>query len=104
MAIVFVAISLGKRICYCIHYEKLSGKIFVEFVENNFTEIFKSSCNPTGNVFVQNGDPSQNSKAARTVLDKMGAVQFSIPSRSPYLNPVKNGFNLVEKKLSSDAV
>ena len=47
----FVAISLGKMIfCYYKHYEKLSGKL---------TEIFKSSCNPAGNLFIQDGDPSQ---------------------------------------------
>ena len=87
----FLAISLGKEICYCKHYEKLSGKIFAEFVENNFTEIFKSSCKSTGNVFVEDGDPTQNSKAAKTALDKIGAVQFSIHPRSPDLNPIKNG-------------
>ena len=87
----FLAISLGKEICYCKHYEKLSGKIFAEFVENNFIEIFKSSCKSTGNVFVEDGDPTQNSKAAKTALDKIGAVQFSIHPRSPDLNPIKNG-------------
>ena len=100
----FVAISLAKGICYCKHYEKRSGTIFAEFIENNFIEIFKSSCNPAGNVFVLDGDPSQNSKAAKTALEKIGAVQFSIPPRSPDLNPIENGFNLVEKKLGSDAV
>ena len=100
----FVAISLGKEICYCKHYEKLSGKLFAEFIENNFIEIFKSNCNLTGNVFVQDGDPSQISKAAKTALDKIGAVQFSISPRSPALNLIENAFNLVEKKLSSDAV
>ena len=87
----FLAISLGKEICYCKLYEKLSGKIFAEFVENNFIEIFKSSCKSTGNVFVEDGDPAQNSKAAKTALDKIGAVQFSIHPRSPDLNPIKNG-------------
>ena len=87
----FLVISLGKEICYCKHYEKLSGKIFAEFVENNFIEIFKSSCKSTGNVFVEDGDPTQNSKAAKTALDKIGAVQFSIHPRSPDLNPIKNG-------------
>ena len=93
--------SLGKGICYCNHCEKVSGKIFAEFIESNFIEIFRSSCSPAGNVFVQDDDPSQNSKAARTTLDKIGAVQFSIALRSPDLNPVQNVFNLVEKKLSS---
>ena len=100
----FVAISLGKGICYCKRYEKLSGTMFAEFIENNFIEIFKSSCNPAGNVFAQDGDPSQNSKAAKTALEKIGTVQFSKPPRSPDLNPIKNVFNLVEKKLGSDAV
>ena len=35
----FVAISLGTGVCYCKHYEKLSGKLFAEFIENNFLEI-----------------------------------------------------------------
>ena len=56
---------------------KLSGKLFAEFTENKFLEIFKSSCNPTGNVFVQDDDPSQNSKAAKTAL----AVRILILSR-----------------------
>ena len=94
----FVAISLGKGVCYCKHYEKLSGKIFADFIKNNFIEIFRSSCNPPGNVFVQDGYPSPNSKATRTALDKIGAVQFSIPPCSPDLNPTKNVFSLVEKK------
>ena len=44
----FVALSLGKGICYFKHYEKLSDKLFGEFIENNFLEILKSSCNPQG--------------------------------------------------------
>ena len=100
----FFTISLGKVICYYKHYEKLSGQTFAEFIKNNFIEIFKRGCNPTGNVFIQDGDPSQNPKAAKTALDKIGAVQFSIPPRFPDLNPIEHTFNLVEKKLTSAAV
>ena len=66
-----VAMSRGKVICYCKHYKKLSVKLFAEYIESNFIEIFKSSCNPAGNVFVQDGDLSQNSKVAKTTLDKI---------------------------------
>ena len=100
----FFAISFGKGICYCKYYKKPSGKLFAEFIEHDFLEIFKSKGNPTGNVFVQDGDPSQNSNTAKTALDKIGAAQFSIPPRSPDLNPIENAFNLVKKKVSSDAV
>ena len=51
-------------------------------------------------MFVQNVDPSQNFKAAKIALDKIGAVQFSISPGSPDLN----AFNLVQKILNSDAV
>ena len=85
----------------CKHYETLVSKLFAEFIENNFLGIFKSTCNPTGNVFVQDGDPSQNSKAAKTALDKNGVVQFSISLRSLDLNPIENTFNLVDKNLNA---
>ena len=104
MASFFVVISLGKGICYCKHYKKLSGTIFAEFIVNIFIEIFKKRCNTAGNVVVQAGDPCQNSKAAKTAIDKMGPLQFSIPPHSPDLNPIENVFDLVTKKLSSHAV
>ena len=55
-------------------------------------------------MFVQDSNPGQKSKAAKTALDQIGAVQFSILPRSPDLNPIENAFNLFEKELSSDAV
>ena len=60
VGVLFVAISLGKYVCYCKHYQKLSGKLFPEFIENNAIEIFKSSCNPIGNVFGNIGDSSSH--------------------------------------------
>ena len=84
--------------------KKMNGNLFAQFVENNFPDIFKESCNPSGNVFVQDGDPSQNSKAAKISLEKIGALQFSIPPRSPDLNPIENVFNLVERQLNNDAI
>ena len=99
-----IAILLGKGISYYKHYEKISSKLFANFIENNFIDIFTSSCNPAGNVFVQDDDLSQNYKAGKTALDKTSAVQFSIIPHSPGLNTIENAFNLVEKNLSSDAV
>ena len=96
--------SLDKGICYCKHCAKLCGKLFTEFIESNFIEIFISSSNPPRNVFVQDGDPSQNFKPAKIVLDKIDAVQVRKPPRSPDLNPIENAFNLVEQILSNDAV
>ena len=91
------AILFGKRISHYKHYEKISSKLFANFIENNFIEIFTSSCNPAGKVFVQDDDPSQNYKAGKTALDKISAVRFSTIPRSPGLNTMENSFNLVGK-------
>ena len=55
-------------------------------------------------MFVQDKDPSSKSKADKTALDMIAAIQFRIARRSPHLDPIENAFNLVEKKFSSDAV
>lgn len=34
----------------------------------------------------------------------MGARKFSIPPRSPDMNPIENIFHLVKRKLNSDAI
>ena len=46
----------------------------------------------------------KTTKATKTVLCKTGAVQVSIPSCIPDLNPIENAFNLVTKKSGSDEV
>ena len=37
-------------------------------------------------------------------LNKIGAVQFSIPPRSPDCNPIENMFSWVERRLTHDAI
>ena len=49
-------------------------------------------------MFVEDGDPSQNFKAAKTALPKIGTRQFSIPTHSTEFNPAGNASNLVNKK------
>ena len=56
-----------------------------------------------GQIFLQDGDPSQNSAAARKSMHACNAVCLNIPPRSPDLNPIENLFHLVDKKLSEDA-
>ena len=37
----FVVISFGKGICYCKYYDKLSGKLFADFIETAFLRLSK---------------------------------------------------------------
>ena len=66
--------------------------------------MFKICPNPKGKLFLQDGDPSQNSCKARSAWDKIRARKFSIPARSPDLNPIKNIFHILKKKLHKAAL
>ena len=66
----FVAISYGKGVCFSESYEKLSGARLAELVKKKFKSIFTNSCNPKGDMVIQDGAPSQNSKAAVTQVKK----------------------------------
>ncbi len=75
-----------------------------EFVMEQFPNAFKKSTNPEGKVFLQDGDPSQNSSAAMMAVCEIGATRLSIPARSPDLNPIENFFHIVKKQLKSQAI
>lgn len=99
-----VAISYKVGVLICEQYHKMNGAYFADFVCRNFKSMFENSVNPKSNLFIQDGDPSQNSKVARLQILKIGGQQISIPPRSPDLNPIENFFNLIEQKLREDAI
>lgn len=100
----FVSISYSKGVISCEQYEKLTGQFFADFVEKNFINIFAKSNNPNGNLFLQDGDPRQNSKVVVKALNNINVTCFPIPPRSPEINPIENLFHLVELKLREDAL
>ena len=71
---------------------------------NTLQVLFKKCPNPKGKLFLQDGDPSQNSCKARSAWDKIGARKLSIAARSPDRNPIENIFHIVKKKLQQDAL
>ena len=58
--------------------------------------------NPNSRLFVQDGDPSQNSRPSAKKIKKPGVQQISILPRSPGLNPIENVFHLIGQKLKRD--
>lgn len=91
MAHYMVCISYQKGVMLCEQYtEKLTGQYFAAFIRRHFDEAFTNSVNPEGRLFLQDGDPRQNSKAAKDALDEKNTTMFSIPPRSPDCNPIEN--------------
>ena len=97
MAKFVMAIAYGKGVVGCYQYEELKGAMFASFVDKNFPAMFKLSANPKGELFLQDGDPSQNCKAANDAMDLVGCRKFSIPPGSADLNPIENTFHLIGK-------
>ena len=99
------AIAYGKGFVLCEQYHgKLNGESFGNFVREHFPRLFSACSNPNGRLFLQDGDPSQNSKKAKDAFDAVGARKFSIPPRSPDINPIENIFHQVKRQLNYDAI
>ena len=106
MANFFVAIGYGRGVVLCKHYPwKLNGERFAKFIKHVFPSTFNHcGTEPLGQLFLQDGDPKQNAKVAEEAWQELGCEKFSIPARSPDLNPIENVFHLVRAKLAQDAL
>lgn len=100
-----VAISYDRGVVLCEQYiGRISGAKFAKLADQTFEQSFNLSINPYDRFFLQDGDPSQNSKKANMVFEKFGATVVGIPPRSPDLNPIENYFNLVQMRLNQDTI
>ena len=99
-----VAISYRRGVIICEPYEKMNGHYFALFVGRNVDQMFKDSGKGNSRMFLMDGDPSQNSKVARVVIDSCRAECLRIPPRSPDLNPIENMFHSINGKLGLDAL
>ena len=82
----------------------MCGKLFADFVKDNFEEVFEKSSNPRAKRFLHDACPSQNSKVAKRAIDRTSTKMFAIPARSPDLNTIENIFLLTKRKLQADAL
>ena len=99
------AIAYGKGVIAAEEYHRrINSKTFSSFVREHFASMIKKSANLRGRLFLQDGDPSQNSVKARSAWDEVGARKFTIPAKSSDLNPIENIFHIVKQCLHQDAL
>ena len=82
----------------------MNGAYFAGFIRRNFKKIMRKRCNPADNLFVQDDDSSQNSKAAAKEWQKRKTKLLSIPPHTPDINHIENMFNLIDRKPKNDAI
>ena len=99
-----VAISYGKGVIDCEQYDKMSGFYFKDYITRKFPVLFEKADKLHSRLWIQDGCPCQNSKAAKIAMNESGACLLSIPPRSPDINPIENLFHLVRKELDRQAI
>ena len=57
---------------------RLNGRYFKTLIEREFQRMFRES-QKASKLFIQDGDPSQNSALARAALKRVGAKVLAIP-------------------------
>jgi transposase len=99
-----VAISYNKGVIICKPYDKLNGPNFAKFIDENFKEMFDKANKTPQRLWIQDGDPSQNSAIARQAMRRADSELLNIPPRSPDLNPIENLFKYVSDELRNQAL
>ena len=64
VAKMMVAISHGKGVLTCERYEKMDAQYFTSFIDQHFDIMLERSGEGLNRLWLQDGDPSQNSKSA----------------------------------------
>ena len=98
-----VAISYNKGVIVCQPFEKMLGSYFARFVTERFNSMFEKAGEGESRLWVQDGDPCQNSGIAKAAMERVNATLFKIPA-SPDLNPIENFLNIVSNRLRDSAI
>ena len=98
-----VAISYGKGVICCIPYDKVDGKYFADFLGEHF-DMMVQKAGKNSRLWLQDGDPSQNSALAKKAMKQVNSELLSIPARSPDINPIENLFAVTKAVLRREAI
>ena len=99
-----VAISFDNGVILCKEYEKLNGPNFAKFIDDNFQSMFLKANKSPRRLWLQDGDPSQNSRIAQEAMCRANCELIKIPARSPDINPIENLFKIISDILNKQAI
>ena len=71
-----VAISYGKGVIACEPYGRMCGAYFANFIDTNFPRMFEEAAKGGERIFIQGGDPSQNSAVAKRAMSRECSVEL----------------------------
>ena len=74
--------------------------------DGNFTAqrlMFEEATKGGERIFIQDGDPSQNSAVAKRAMSRVQCRVINVPVRSPNMHCIENVFHVTSKKLKEEA-
>ena len=95
--------TYGAGVVMWVLTRRMSGEYFEELVEIEIKSALQNS-GKTCNRILQDGDPSKNSRRACDAMDRQNIKLFTIPPRSPDINPIKNLFNQLRRTIKYDSL
>ena len=98
-----VAISYDKGVICCEPYEHMTGGNFAAFVDQHFHRLFQLAGKGNSRLWMQDGDPSQNSALAKAATARVNSTVIKLQPRSPDLHVIENVFTIVNSQLRKQA-
>ena len=98
-----VAISYDKGVICCEPHEHMTGGNFATFVDQHFHRLFQLAGKGDSRLWMQDGDPSQNSALAKAAIVHVNSTVIKRPPRSPELHVFENVFAIVNSQLRKQA-
>ncbi len=99
-----VAISYDNGVICCEPYQELNGRFCSTFIKTHFRRMFLQADKGNRRLWIQDGDPSQNSGLAKSAMRRARSTMILLPPRSPDLNPIENLFPVVRRILRRQAL
>ena len=98
-----VAISYDKGVICCEPYEHMTAGNFATFVDQHFHRLFQLAGKGNSRLWMQDGDPSQNSALAKAAIARVNSTVIKLAPRSPDLHVIENVFAIVNRQLRKQA-
>ena len=80
----------------------MCGRYFESFIDQHFERLFQAAGKGDRRLWIQDGDPSENSALARAAVQRAYSKLMKLPPRSPDLNPIENIFPIAAKILKKN--
>ena len=83
----------------CEPYEHVTSRYFATLVDEHFDRLFELAGKGVSRLWMQDGDPCQNSALAKAAIERVNSTVIKLPPRSADLHVIENVFAISNRHL-----